>query len=525
MIAPRATDRTPQYYAEVFWRRKYLIALVVIVIVGLAIGRDAISHKVYGANAEMQVVSQEVSLGGGVTPLQPSDIATDIQLVQSSGVVSIVEAKLGRSVPTPGVTEVGTTEVLNINESGTNAAFAARAANAFVAAYIQFTASRFANQIEEQKTILQSEATTLQSQISTIETEIAANSAIASTSALNTQLNSDAAQLEQVNTSLIQLQLDQSLVRAGALQVSPAIVDTTPISPRPLRDGLIAGLLGLLVGAGLALFEDFFDDRIRNKEMLFEVSGNVPLLGEIPEFDNWKSHSETAIIANDRPKSAAAEAYRSLRTAVQFIGFDTDHPKVIQITSPTESEGKTTTVIDLAVTMASSGSRVAVVSCDLRRPGLHKFFKVSESLGVSSILSGLESVESVVVVSEDFPNLMCIPSGPIPPNPSELLGSPRLADLFESLRAINDVILVDSPPVLPVTDAIVIAQSVDFVVLIARAGQTHARAMARALELLANVDAPVKGVVLNALHSQPSGRGYGGYGGYGGYSSYGTKGS
>jgi capsular exopolysaccharide synthesis family protein len=137
----------------------------------------------------------------------------------------------------------------------------------------------------------------------------------------------------------------------------------------------------------------------------------------------------------------------------------------------------------------------------------------------------LESVESVVVVSEDFPNLMCIPSGPIPPNPSELLGSPRLADLFESLRAINDVILVDSPPVLPVTDAIVIAQSVDFVVLIARAGQTHARAMARALELLANVDAPVKGVVLNALHSQPSGRGYGGYGGYGGYSSYGTKGS
>ena len=259
--------------------------------------------------------------------------------------------------------------------------------------------------------------------------------------------------------------------------------------------------------------------------MLFEVSGNVPLLGEIPEFDNWKSHSETAIIANDRPKSAAAEAYRSLRTAVQFIGFDTDHPKVIQITSPTESEGKTTTVIDLAVTMASSGSRVAVVSCDLRRPGLHKFFKVSESLGVSSILSGLESVESVVVVSEDFPNLMCIPSGPIPPNPSELLGSPRLADLFESLRAINDVILVDSPPVLPVTDAIVIAQSVDFVVLIARAGQTHARAMARALELLANVDAPVKGVVLNALHSQPSGRGYGGYGGYGGYSSYGTKGS
>jgi tyrosine-protein kinase Etk/Wzc len=280
-----------------------------------------------------------------------------------------------------------------------------------------------------------------------------------------------------------------------------------------------------LIGIGLALLLEFLDDRIRTKDQLHVVSGRLPLLGEIPEFDNWKGHSDTAIIAAERPKSAAAEAYRSLRTAIQFIGFDTERTNVIQITSPLESEGKTTTVIDLAVTMASSGARVVVVSCDLRRPGLHHYFKVPNFFGVSSVLAGVETVESVIVRSENIPSLSCLPSGPVPPNPSELLGSLRLAELFEELRATNDVILVDSPPVLPVTDAIVIAQAVDVVVLVARAGQTHARSVTRALELLSNVDAPVKGVILNAVEVDSSRRGNGRYGAYGRYGGYGNYGS
>jgi capsular exopolysaccharide synthesis family protein len=187
-----------------------------------------------------------------------------------------------------------------------------------------------------------------------------------------------------------------------------------------------------------------------------------------------------------------------------------------------ESEGKTTTVIDLAFTMASSGTRVVVVSCDLRKPGIHKFFKTDNSKGLSSVLGGTETLESVIVDFEELPNLTCIPAGPIPPNPSELLGSTRLADIFEALRATNDVILVDSPPVLPVTDAIVVAQVVDFVVLLSRENVTHARGIARALELLSNVDAPLKGVVLNAVTAQSSGRRYGGYSRYGGYGGYGS---
>ena len=503
-------------YIHVLWRRKLLVIVIVIVAVGLALAIDLARPKVYGATASMQLVSQNVIQGGGTVPLTPTDIATDIQLVQSAAVKAIVTANLGQPAPSLTVTQVGVTEVLDVHISASNPAFAARAANEYVSAYIKFTTDRYAKQTQQQEFILESQRNTLLAEISQIETQIAATSATnVSIAALNTQLGNDELQLSQVNTSLTQLQLAKTQVPSGALTVSPVPPNKSPISPKPLTDAVLAGLLGLIVSIGLALTLDFLDDRIRTKEQLHAVSGRLPLLGEIPLFENWKNQPDNAIIAAARPKSAAAEAYRSLRTAIQFIGFDSERTNVIQITSPMDSEGKTTTVIDLAVTMASSGTQVVVVSCDLRKPGVHKFFKTDNTKGLSSVLGGTATLESVVVASEQFPNLTCIPSGPIPPNPSELLGSPRLAELFESLRSTYDVILVDSPPVLPVTDAIVVAQVVDVVVLLSRVDQTRARAVAHALELLSNVDAPVKGTVLNAFTAQSSGGRYGGYGGYG----------
>ena len=522
MPSAESENQTFATYAVALWRHKFLMILVVIICVGSTLGIDTTRSKVYGATASMQLISQNVSQGGTVA-LQPSDIATDIQLVQSSAVEAIVAASLGQPAPNPSVTEVGITNVLNITVAASDPAFAAKAANEYVSAYIKFTTDRFANQTQQEEVILQSQRTTLQSEINQIETQIATNSATsASNAALNTQLDSYVAQLDAVVASLTQLQLGQTQVPAGALPVTPAVSNLKPISPKPLIDALLAVLLGLLLAIGLALLLDFFDDRIRSKEQLQAVAEGLPLLGEIPLFENWKDQPDNAIIAVVRPRSGAAEAYRSLRTAIQFIGFDSERANVIQITSPLENEGKTTTVIDLAVTMASGGTRVAVVSCDLRKLGIHKFFKTNNSKGLSSVLAGTETLDSVVVAFEEFANLICVPSGPIPPNPSELLGSPKLVDVFETLRLTNDIILVDSPPVLPVTDAIVVAQVVDFVVLLSRVNQTRVRAVARALELLSNVDAPVKGLVLNAVTPHSSGNRYGGYGGYGRYGGYGS---
>lgn len=503
-----------------------IIALVVALVV-LSVAVDTVRTKVYGATASMQLVSQNVSQVGGTVELSPTDISTDIELVSSAAVKAIVTVDLHQPAPKVSASEVGLTAIVNVSVSSTNRDFAVRAANDYVSAYIAYTTQRFAQQTKHQESALKTQQATLESEIGAIEQQIASSKPAASAnSGLNTELQVYAAQLEEVNTSLSQLQLDQTQVSSGGLLVSPATAGLVSISPKRKTDALLGAFLGLLIGLGLALLLDYLDDRIRNKEQLHAVTGRLPLLGEIPEFDNWKGHAEKAVIAAERPKSAAAEAYRSLRTAVQFIGFDAGHANVIQVTSPMENEGKTTTVIDLAVTMASSGTRVMVVSCDLRRPGLHRYFNAPNSIGLSSVLAGTETADSVIVTSQEFPNLGCLPSGPVPPNPSELLGSPRLAELFVTLRASYDVILVDSPPVLPVTDAIVIAQVVDVVVLVARAGQSHARSVSRALELLSNVDAPVKGVILNAVaveHSR-SGYGYGRYGRYGryGYRDYGS---
>jgi capsular exopolysaccharide synthesis family protein len=526
LLAPETEERSFLEYLDVLRRRKYLVIAIVVVFIAASLGVDALRTKTYGATASMQLVSQNVAQGGGTVELSTTDIATDIELVSSAAVQEIVTTALHQPAPNVAVSEVGLTAVVNVSVSSANPDFAVRAANEYVAAYIKYTTDRFAQATKQEETALQSQQTTLNSEINAIEQQIAnSKPSSSSNSGLNTELQVYAAQLEEVNTSLSQLQLDQAQVSSGGLTVSPASTASLTVSPKKKTDALLAALLGILIGIGLALLLEFLDDRIRTKDQLHVVSGRLPLLGEIPEFDNWKGHADTAIIAAERPKSAAAEAYRSLRTAIQFIGFDTERTNVIQITSPLESEGKTTTVIDLAVTMASSGARVVVVSCDLRRPGLHHYFKVPNFFGVSSVLAGVETVESVIVRSENFPSLSCLPSGPVPPNPSELLGSLRLAELFEELRATNDVILVDSPPVLPVTDAIVIAQVVDVVVLVARAGQTHARSVTRALELLSNVDAPVKGVILNAVEVDSSRRGHGRYGAYGRYGGYGNYGS
>jgi capsular exopolysaccharide synthesis family protein len=517
-------NRTLASYALLLWRRKLMILLIVVVFVAATVAIDMARQKQYESTAVMQLTSQNVSQYSGIIGLQQSDIDTAMAMLQTDAVTSIVAQELGVPAPPVSVTEQGITNVVNVSVVSSDPEFAAKAANAYVNAYIKFTTDHFSQQTAKQETILKAQQATLESQISQIEAQIASNNAAsASNTALNTRLGNYSAQLQAVNTSLTQLQLDQTQVPSGAILASEAVPSTKPIAPKPIYDALLAGLLALMLAIGLVVLLDFLDDRIRTKEQLEAAVGNLPFLGEIPLFENWKDQPDNLIIVAARPKSSAAEAYRSLRTSIQFIGFDAERPKVIQITSPAEREGKTTTAVDLAVTMASGGIRVALVSCDLRRPALHPYFNTSNEKGLSSVLAGTEALENVIMTPADFPNLVYIPSGPVPPNPSELLGSKMLPRVFDALRETNDIIIADGPPVLPVTDAVVLAQVVDSVILLTRADRTHSRAIARALELLSNVDAPLAGAILNAVSPKSNGPTYGrfrygGYAGYGGYS-------
>jgi non-specific protein-tyrosine kinase len=206
------------------------------------------------------------------------------------------------------------------------------------------------------------------------------------------------------------------------------------------------------------------------------------------------------------PTSPAAEAYRTLRTSVQFLSLKRP-VRTLMITSPNAGDGKTTTIANLGVVFARAGVPVTVVSCDLRRPTLHEAFGLSNTVGFTSVLLGQVSAEDALQTVPNLERLTVMAAGPIPPNPSELLSLRKASDVFVSLAASGRVVLVDAPPVLPVSDALVLANRVDAVLLVCVAGMTTRKDAARAVELLSQVDAPLVGTILNGA-SEPGGYGY-----------------
>jgi len=205
---------------------------------------------------------------------------------------------------------------------------------------------------------------------------------------------------------------------------------------------------------------------------------------------------QTMLEVLSNPKSQAAESYRVLRTNLQFSSFDREI-KTIVITSSIPGEGKTTTITNLAIAFAQSGSKVLLIDTDLRKPKIHKMFNLENHKGITTLLSQHETVQSCVYNEIDNLDIICC--GPIPPNPSELLGSCAMKDLIEGFKAEYDVILLDSAPVGTVTDAAVLGAICDGVILIAKSGAVDIYAVRRAKEMLKNVNANILGIVLNSM--------------------------
>ncbi|MGH9055523.1 MAG: CpsD/CapB family tyrosine-protein kinase, partial [Acidimicrobiales bacterium] len=237
-------------------------------------------------------------------------------------------------------------------------------------------------------------------------------------------------------------------------------------------------------------------DTITTKEDLDRQQPGLPVLGLIPAMPGRLA--TTAPVAAKHPHSSAAEAYRSLRTSVQFLALD-EPVKVVQVTSPRTAEGKTTTVANLALTLAAAGQKVIVVDCDLRRPRLHELLGSQNKVGFTSVLTGQTPISAALQPVANHEHLFLLSSGERPPNPAELLSSPRTSEILLAVRRMADIVLVDCPPVLPVTDSVLISAQVDTMLVVVSSGLTSAKDLSRALEVLAQVDAPVSGVVLNAV--------------------------
>ncbi|MEW1878585.1 polysaccharide biosynthesis tyrosine autokinase [Rhodococcus sp. NPDC080181] len=278
---------------------------------------------------------------------------------------------------------------------------------------------------------------------------------------------------------------------AGVKTFQQAEASSTPVSPKTKRNLALGAAVGLLLGIALAVLRDRLDNTIKGRREIEAISGKA-LVGTIPFDKERKTHP--AVDFQDLAQSSSAEAFRELRTNLQFL--EVDHPpRVIVVTSAIPSEGKTTTAVNLAVALAEAGHHVALVEGDLRRPRVSKYMGLIGSVGMSTVLAGQATVEEVLQPTK-YEGLQAMASGPIPPNPSELLGSEASRALLVELRSRFDYVIVDGAPLLPVTDSAVLTTHADGALLVTRYGHTKSNELARAIGNLETIGARVLGVVL-----------------------------
>ncbi len=333
------------------------------------------------------------------------------------------------------------------------------------------------------------------------------------------QLIRDKEVSDKIYAMLLEKHEEARITEAGKVSsirvIDPAKLPKSPIKPKKKLNLAIGVIIGLMLGIGLVVFLEYLDTSIKTIEDV-ERDINLAVLGSIPiirEKSKLKDETITSQLATNLPlKSHAMEAYRSLRTNIQFT--DPDKPlNTILFTSTGPGEGKTLTVSNLGIVLALSGVKTLLIDCDLRRPVLHKLFQEDKEPGVVNILAGQSEVKSVIHKTK-IDNLHIITCGAIPPNPAEMLGSHRMKELLSELKKKFDIILLDSPPVIAVTDPVVLSSEVDGVVLVIKSGSTSSDAVLRAKSLLENVQARIVGAVLNNVWVE------GLYGRYGYYHHY-----
>lgn len=298
--------------------------------------------------------------------------------------------------------------------------------------------------------------------------------------------------------------------------VDPAMVPSAPSRPQRGRNIMLAFLVGLVGGVGLALLREYLDNTVKTPDDV-EMLARLPSLAVVPAFATLDGRSRTRLlkssssdgtdvrvelVSHSMPQSQVSEAFRALRTAL-LLSQAEHPPQVILLTSALPREGKTTAAVNLAVTLAQLGDRTLLMDADLRKPGIGRALSLADGkyAGLTSYLAGVSSLELVTVPHPVITNLAAIPTGPIPPNPADLLSSRRLAEAIAVLRREYKFIVIDSPPVMAATDPVILSVLADGVLLVVRSGETPKDAFTRARDLLTGVKCRFLGVVLNAVDS------------------------
>jgi succinoglycan biosynthesis transport protein ExoP len=490
----------------VVWLRKWSILAITLLTLGVALLVSSWQTPIYEAQVRI-LVTPVTGFGSDSTPLQEPNLATEAELIDSVAVAEIVADEL--AIPGPprellgnlSVDQPTDTEILQVGYRHPDPLQAQRRASAFADAYLQFRRESVTETVLSSVENAQDQIALLTADFETINRQLRGLSEDdPNRGILETRANLLSTQIVQLQLELISLPDEVTVGRI----IQPAALPPRPVSPNHAVNGAFGLVAGLALGIGLAFLRDRLSERLRSSEEA-EAYLEAPVLASIPRVPSWRRRREAFLVASVQWRSPAAEAYRVLRTSL-LSAASALNVKSIAVTSANAGEGKSATVANLGVVLARAGKRVSLVSADLRRPRLNEFFRRDGSIGLVEVLSGkatlAQALQEVTLsasrgVGASPVRLRLLPSGRVPEDPTELLTSETMTKVLKALEDVSDIVLIDLPPVLPVTDALVVAAVTKNVILVIGPNASTRPAITSARQHLDRVGARIIGGVLN----------------------------
>jgi tyrosine-protein kinase len=486
-------------YLRVVRSRKWTIVLTTAVVLAATAVFTLHQTPIYRATAEVLVQPVQNPLNLYMPPTTP-DMNTEQQVATSQAVADEVLKATTLAVPFSQLTKnldvavVPDTDVLQVSYSSPSSSTAAKMANAFATAYISFRTNQVVDRLKVAGDTVRRQIDGVKSQLSDINRQIANTKDASVLSALTSQRESLISRLGTLQDQYSAVQPGAAAVQGSGVVVQKATPPTSPASPNKIRNGALGLLAGLALGIGLAFLRERFDERIRGREEVERVLF-APVLAIVPKVATWKRAEDSRLVMVGDPKSPVAESYRTLATNLLYSA-SRQNLELLLVTSGTSAEGKTTTTANLGVALAQTGKSVIIVSADMRKPRLHRFFGLTNEVGLADFLAGRAPLEAA---AQETPiaGLRVMPGGPVPHNPAGLLAGPRAAAAFDELRAAADFVILDAPPALAVADASIIAPQADGTLYLMDATKASRSSLSQARRQLENAGADLLGAVIN----------------------------
>ncbi|MFZ0535006.1 MAG: polysaccharide biosynthesis tyrosine autokinase [Anaerolineales bacterium] len=496
-------------YLVLLWHWAWLIALAVVIAAGGAYFVSKLTPPVYQARTTVLVdmTSSNSSNDYGFVLLNSQLTQTYSQMMTKSSVLDEVATRLGLVKVNPKAITANpltNTQLINIFAESTNPKLAADIANTLVTVFSEQVQSLQTTRYSASEQSLKAQMTDIDNKLKIANNQLSTTTDRAEAVRLETTIANYTQTYASLLQSYEQVRLAETQTLSSIVQIEPAVIPDGPIRPRTLMNVAVAGLVSMLLTSGLIIGVDLVNDTVKTPDEIAKKLG-LPVLGIISHY----KRNEGVPVTESQPLSPVSEAFRTLRTNVKYAGAGIDKAlDSIMIISAMPSEGKTEVLVNLGVVLAQNGLRVLLIDADLRRPALHHRLGLDNLVGLSQTFVHPELGMDYSLQPTRVNGLSAITSGDSPPNPSELLGSQYMGSILNVLKKEYDILLIDTPPALAVTDAAAMLPYVDGVLLVVKPGSTHLAPLRSLVDQFRKSDGKLLGVVLNDINPRSSSYGY-----------------